>query len=240
MSHSTDIAVLAASIGDPGRARMLDALMADRALTAKELAYVAHLSASTASAHLARLVDCGLVVVAAQGRHRYFRLAGPQAARLLEELGGLAAAGEGTRRRPQTCRDPELRRARTCYDHLAGRLGVALAEAVVGREALREPCDHVRPTAAGTARLRALGLGAVETGGLPPGRTCLDWSERRPHLGGALGRALLARLEELGWLARAARGRALVPTTAGARELTARFDLDPELLQAADARYAPA
>ncbi|MGG5820966.1 ArsR/SmtB family transcription factor [Falsiroseomonas sp. HW251] len=208
------LAATAALIGDPARAAMLAALLDGRALSAGELAAAAGITPQTASAHLARLSAAGLVSVARQGRHRYHRLASPVVAGLIEGLLELSAAPRPVATGP---RDAALRRARTCYDHLAGRLGVAIADALVagGRIELGEEGGAV--TEAGAAWLAGFGiaLDPAPARGRVWCRPCLDWSERRPHLAGRLGAALCARCFELGWVRRKATGRALEITPAG-------------------------
>jgi DNA-binding transcriptional ArsR family regulator len=227
-----DIAEIGALVGDHARARMLGALMGGRALTATELAATADVSASTASAHLARLTSRRLLRRTAQGRHRYFALASPKVAAMLETLLVIAAQPEGTgRRQPRI--DPQLREARTCYDHLAGRLGVELADALVARAAIRLEQDAGEITPAGAEFLVSVGvkLRHAAHSSRPLCRPCMDWTERRPHIAGALGAALLDRFIALGWLRRAAEGRAVIVTSAGQRGLAARLSLrtNPEV-----------
>lgn len=223
--HSRDaVPRIAAAIGEPARARMLYALLDDRARTATELAMVGGVNPSTASAHLARLKDAHLVRMAVQGKHRYYRLDGPDVAGVLERLSVLAG-GKRTEFVPNT--PNALRSARTCYDHLAGTLGVALfdrLEATGCIEAARAE-DERELTAKGARALEALG---VDVDGARASRrrfafACLDWSERRPHLGGALGAAFLAAALKRRWVARVRESRAVAVTTLGARELAGRF-----------------
>lgn len=219
MTTGADIAEIAALVGDPGRANMLDALMDGRALTATELAHAAGVSAATASGHLARMTQGGLLAAVSQGRCRYFRLASPQVARMLESIALVAGPPPPCRR--ATPRVPvALREARTCYDHLAGRLGVALADALVARGAVVLTEEAGEVTESGRALLQSFGISGVDE----PRRTrrlycrpCLDWSERRPHLAGVLGAALLNRALALGWLVRQNGGRAVDITVKGRR-----------------------
>ncbi|WP_237216375.1 helix-turn-helix domain-containing protein [Falsiroseomonas oryziterrae] len=221
------LAGIAALIGDPARAAMLAALLDGRALSAGELAEAAGVTPQTASAHLAKLTAAGLLGAAKQGRHRYHRLASPAVARLIEGLLELSVA---PRRVVTGPRDAALRRARTCYDHLAGRLGVALADALAVRGAIELTDEGGAVTESGTGFLAGIGI-------TPPARSrvwcrpCLDWSERRPHLAGALGAALCTRCFELGWVRRQAGGRALDITPAGWRGLADVFGVMPERLQ---------
>ena len=203
MKDGPNIVGIAALIGDHARAEVLTALMADRALTATELAAVGGVTKQTISAHLAKLLAAKLIVVERRGRHRYFRLADRDVAQLLESLMGVAFR-TGALRHRLSPREPALRRARVCYDHLAGELGVAIHERLVARRALARAGDGLALTAAGRRLVDRLG---VDSAGLATGRrkfgyACMDWSERRHHLGGALGAALLARMIELGWVRR--------------------------------------
>lgn len=206
----------AAALGEPARLAMLAALMDGRALTAGELARAAGVAASTASGHLSLLLEAGLLAVERQGRHRYHRLASPEVARVLEGLMALSSA----RTRPVTRTGPRaaaMREARTCYDHLAGRLAVGIADSLVARGHLELSADGGRLTASGEAVMGRLGVSVGAGGSRPFCRPCLDWSERRPHVAGALGAALCGRCLELGWVRRVAGSRALSITPAGER-----------------------
>jgi DNA-binding transcriptional ArsR family regulator len=190
-----DLAGVAALLADPARAAMLDRLLAGRALSAGELARGAGVTAPTASAHLRRLLDGGLVAVEAQGRHRYYRLAGPPVAEAVEALARLARPLP-VRSLRQSQRAEALRFARTCYDHLAGVVGVAAAAALERDGALRPAGGRdYELTAAGERLLGGLGVdvAAVARRRRAFARRCLDWTERAPHLSGALGAALLER-----------------------------------------------
>jgi DNA-binding transcriptional ArsR family regulator len=203
---NADVASVGALLAEPARAKVLLALGDGRSLPASMLASEAGVAPSTASHHLARLVDGGLLTVASRGRHRYYALAGPHVAELLEAVARVAPTQPVTSLRAGT-RAHALRYARHCYDHLAGRLGVALAEAlVVGRD------DDLEVTAAGANRLAAIG---VEVRAGESARACLDWTEQRHHVAGHLGRALLLRLLALDWLQRSPGTRALRLTDAG-------------------------
>jgi DNA-binding transcriptional ArsR family regulator len=203
---NADLASVGALLAEPARARVLLALGDGRSLPATVLASEAGVAASTASHHLARLVDGGLLTVASRGRHRYYALAGPQVAELLEAVARVAPAEPVTSLRSGT-RAHALRYARHCYDHLAGRLGVAVADALA---VVRD--DDLAVTAAGAAKLAAVG---VETHAGESARACLDWTEQRHHMAGRLGRTLLQRLLELEWLQRGAGTRALRLTAVG-------------------------
>jgi len=212
MSDSLQLAKTAALLGDPARANIMAALMDGRALTAKELAFAAHVSPQTTSGHLGKLTEAGLLTPEKQGRHRYFRLSSPLVGQMLESI--LAVAGQ-TASKPTTWRGGEaLRNARTCYDHLAGRLGVALADSLVSRGHLALSADGGEVTDSGHHFLCTFGAEPV------PGkrvfcRPCLDWSERRPHIAGRLGAALATRCFTLGWVARQRDTRAVTITPAG-------------------------
>ncbi len=222
---SLNLAEIGQLVGDPARAAMLQALMGGRALTAGELAFQAGVAASTASGHLAKMTATGLLAPAKQGRHRYFRLASPEVARMLEGIQLVAALHAPPRRRPASRADEALRLARTCYDHLAGRLGVALSDALTagGQVELSEEGGQV--TASGETFLAELGLDleAARARHRAFCRPCLDWSERRPHLAGALGAALAERFLAAGWLRRQRDSRAVTITPAGALLLRQRF-----------------
>jgi len=215
MPSTAAFAETAALVGDPARAAMLTALMDGRALTAAELAGTAGITPQTASGHLARLTAAGLLSVAKQGRHRYHRLATPSVARMLE---GIMAVAEVAAPRPVRTgpRDAQMRDARTCYDHLAGRLAVALADSMAARGLLELSPDGGAVTPAGESFFESLGI-ALALPGPRFCRPCLDWSERRPHIAGRLGAALCTRCFDLGWVRRREGGRALLVTPEGRR-----------------------
>lgn len=226
MKYGPDIAYVAATIGDPARANMLSALIEGRALTASELAQQAGIGKPTASAHLARLLDADLIAVERQGRHRYYRLADERVAALLESL--MSFASELVPKRVRTGpREPALRRARVCYDHLAGDVGVALFDALVRNGDLVLRGDGPELTVEGEARMIAFGLDleALRRLRRPLCRSCLDWSARRSHLAGALGAAILQRLFDLGWARRVEGTRVVAFTPRGERALKERFGL---------------
>ena len=182
MSDVTDLAVIAALLGDPTRAAMLQALMDGRALTAKELAFAAHVSPQTASGHLARLTEARLLSVAAQGRHRYFRLAWPAVAEMVEAIMAVASQTRPEPRRTAWKGGEALRTARTCYDHIAGRLGVAIADRLIACEHVVLTADGGEVTEAGLGFLGELRgrAGARQAGVLPP----LPGLERAPAASG--------------------------------------------------------
>lgn len=222
------VAAVAVLIGDPARANILLALMGGQALTATELAGHAGVMPQTASGHLAKLTDAGVLSVEKQGRHRYFRIASAKVAKALEALMVVAADGP-KRHRPPGPKDAALRLARTCYDHIAGRLGVALADALAVHGHVVSGEGAVGVTATGQALLHGFGVDLAASGrSRPLCRTCLDWSERRPHLAGRLGAALLIRADDLGWIARVPGSRALALTAAGRRGFVETFGLPPD------------
>jgi len=220
MKEGPDISIIAALIGNPASANMLMALMAGPALTATELAQEAGLMLSTASGHLAKLDNAGLVAVERQGRHRYFRLADADVASALEGLIPLAARAGHTRVRTGP-RDPELRQARSCYDHLAGDLAVRMFDRFVERRLLAGGGDALRVTASGRRFFAKAGIDvdALERGRRALCRPCLDWSERRSHLGGALGGAIFDRIIAQGWAACEARTRIVRFSAGGERKM---------------------
>jgi len=201
VKEGPNIAAIGAMVGDPARANMLTALLNGAALTASELALEAGVTKQTASSHLNKLVDGGLVAVEAQGRHRYYRLADADVAGLLETLMGVAARAKALRTRPGP-KEPALRRARLCYDHLAGDLGVALFDAFIKNKwMIPGPEKTFALTKLGRVKVQTFGvdLEDLENGARPLCRACLDWSVRRNHLAGALGAAVLDQVFERGW-----------------------------------------
>ena len=223
MTDGPYIAEAASLIGDPARANMLAALVGGRAMTATELGLAAGVAASTASGHLSKLLDGNLVSVTSTGRHRYFRLASPGVARVLEDLMALAADGP-PRHRPKSRCDDAMARARTCYDHLAGKLGVALADSLAAREHVVLSDEGGLITNAGREFLSGFG---VRLEGWKKRRAfcrpCLDWSERRWHIGGAVGAAIADRCFALGWTERHKDSRAITVTAAGERAFDELF-----------------
>ena len=224
MKEGPDIAQVGALIGDPARANMLSALMGGKALTASELATAAGITQQTASAHLARLEAGGLLVQRKQGRHRYFALADDEVGLLLEGLMGFAANRGFLRTRPGP-RDPELRKARVCYNHLAGDFGVRMLDRLLADGNMTLDGDEIALTASGESRMAALGidLAPLQAQRRPLCRTCLDWSERRSHLAGALGEALLTRFIEIGWAKREVGSRVIRFTPPGEKAFLAAF-----------------
>ncbi|MQY30648.1 hypothetical protein NRB56_62500 [Nocardia sp. RB56] len=234
-----DIAAVGTLLADPTRARVLAALADGRALPASVLAAEAGVAASTASEHLSRLVGGGLLVVERSGRHRYYRLASPEVAAAVEAMAVLAP-DRPVRSLRESTRAAALRRARSCYDHLAGRLGVAVTAALLSRQALvrtdglagneRSEGDPISapmsehpyrlgPNAEPVFADLGIDLAGARGGRRPLLRFCVDWSEQRHHLSGALGAAMLTRMESAGWVARQDSRRALRLTDRGADEL---------------------
>jgi DNA-binding transcriptional ArsR family regulator len=221
-------AEVAALVGNPARANMLTALLDGRALTAAELAYAGRVAPQTASEHLAKLTEGRLLALAKQGRHSYFRLASPLIGQMLESVMAVAANGPA-RYQPRWHAGDALRNARTCYDHLAGRLGVALADALVERNhiALSEDGGIVTPEGAEFFLGFAVDISAKSPSRRPFCRPCLDWSERRAHLAGAVGAALAARCFELGWVTRIRDTRAVLVSDKGKRGFSKTFAITP-------------
>ena len=224
MIADADIATPAALLGDPTRSAFMLALSEGEPLPPSELARRAGVTASTASIQLAKLVSGGLVTVERHGRHRYYSLAEPAIAAAIESLAAIAPPRPASSLR-QARIGNELRAARTCYDHLAGALGVALLEALLAGRLLSE---ELEPTPLGARRLAQLGIdvAALARGRRVLARRCLDWSERRDHLAGALGAALASRFFELEWLERLQTSRAIRVTPTGRRGLAAEFGLE--------------
>ncbi|HWE88445.1 MAG TPA: metalloregulator ArsR/SmtB family transcription factor [Pseudonocardiaceae bacterium] len=243
MVGDVDLSGIGALLADRTRCRVLMALSDRRALPASVLADEAGVTRSTASAHLGKLTDAGLLRVETHGRHRYYRLAGPQVGQLLETMAGLAPAAPVRSLRDGT-RAAQLRTARTCYDHLAGRLGVSIMTSMIrrgqlaGGDGIFHPAeaehDQVSAygrdvdyelTAAGWTFLNELGI-VVPQGKRSLIRYCVDWSEQRHHLAGRLGRAVLDRFLDAGWIRRRPTGRGVVITPRGWAVLADEFEID--------------
>lgn len=231
MASQSLFAEVAALSGDPARASMLHALMDGRALTATELARAAGITPQSASSHLARMTAVGLLAVERQGRHRYHRLATASVARMMESIMQVASDLDPDRKRLTVgSRDAALRKARTCYDHFAGQLGVALADALVEQSRVELTSDAGILTETGVIFLGEIGIDTgpmlargTKRSGRVLCRPCLDWSERRPHLAGSLGAALCAHSMEQGWTRRIAGTRAIHVTPKGERVLREMF-----------------
>jgi len=225
MKHGPNVARIACLLGDPARSEVLTALLAGRALTATELSEIARVTKQTMSAHLAQLLAGGLVLVDQQGRHRYFRLANEDVAQLLESLMGVAFRTGCTRLLPGP-REPALRNARVCYDHLAGERAVAAFEAMLRIKAFEPAADGLGLSPRGRQWFSSLGIDIAAAARQRRAfcRPCMDWSERRQHLAGALGAALLARLFALGWAKRDRRSRVVAFTPRGDRAFAELLD----------------
>lgn len=222
MIEGAQLAQIAAVIGERGRAQILLALLSGRALTATELADAADVTRPTASSHLARLQRARLVAMEKQGRHRYFRIATDETAQLLESMLGAMSSASSVEVGPK---DPALRKARICYDHLAGEFGVMVYAALEQRAALHWTHGELTLTQTGWGLLEPLGIhsAALPRTRRPMCRACIDWSERRHHLAGAVGAALMSRILELKWASRLPDSRALQFSAKGERMLKKAF-----------------
>jgi DNA-binding transcriptional ArsR family regulator len=213
---------VAALIGDRARGEMLSALVSGRALTAKELAYVAKITPQTTSEHLSKLVEAGILTFNTRGRFRYFRLASAAVNQMLEGIMTVAAL-----KRVPPIRDHALARARICYDHLAGELGVAIADSLIRSEHLVLSLDGGEITESGELFLSKLEIDVARSRRRRRAfcRPCLDWSERRYHIAGAIGAAIAERCFEMKWIKRVDESRALFITPTGEKELFATFGI---------------
>ena len=228
MKEGPDISHVAAAIGDPTRARMLLALLQIPAMTAGELASEAGVAAQTASGHLRRLTDAGLLTVVSQGRHRYFKLADDEAAGLIETMLGFSARVGHLRTRPGP-RDAEMRRVRTCYDHLAGEIAVGLFSRLGALGAFVHRDGALGLTSIGLEQFATIGIdpSALQKGRAAGCRACLDWSERRHHLGGRAGALLLQYALDEHWIKRG--GRRVELTSAGEVGFSRLFACNPTM-----------
>ncbi|RWP80970.1 MAG: ArsR family transcriptional regulator [Mesorhizobium sp.] len=209
MREGPDIARIASLVGDPARANMLNALMGGTALTASELALEAGVSLPTASSHLGKLMEGGLLTVASQGRHRYYGLAGPQVAGMIEAITGVAEAVGPRRVRPGP-RDGAMRVARVCYDHLAGEQAVAMLDRLVAKNVLVRDEQEIRLGPSAASHFAAIGIDVYTKPRRPVCRACLDWSVRRSHLAGTLGAAILEKILAEKWARREKDSRAVI------------------------------
>jgi DNA-binding transcriptional ArsR family regulator len=214
MREGPDIARIASLVGDPARANMLTAMMGGTALTASELALEAGVSLPTASSHLSKLMDGGLLTLASQGRHRYYGLASPQVAGMIEAIIGVAAAVGPQRVRPGP-RDAAMRVARVCYDHLAGERAVAMLDHLVDRKVLLRDDREIWLAPSAASHFSALGINVEAKARRPVCRACLDWSVRRSHLAGTLGAAILDKILSERWARREKDSRAVVFSPTG-------------------------
>lgn len=232
MVATANMVEVAALVGDTARATMLGALMGGQALTATELAFHARISRPTASEHLIRLLNARLIAVTPSGRFRYYRIASPLVAQMLESMISVAALELPPRHRPRSARDDALCRARSCYDHMAGRLGVAVADALVARGFVHLSQDGGAVTDTGRHFLCEFGVQLETARGSKRifCRACLDWSERRYHIAGLVGAALQRRFLELGWVTKIRETRALTITDSGKAGLRERFAIDLDVM----------
>jgi len=220
------IAEIAGLVGEPARATMLSALLDGRALTATELAYAARVTPQTASTHLAKLAEAGLVAPIRDGRYRYFRLASPRVAQMLDGIMAVALENR-PRYRPLSRQARELSAARICYDHLAGRLSVDLTDSLITHEYIVVGDEVAEITRAGTRFLTEFGIdpSALSSKRRHFCRLCIDWTERRPHIAGAVGAALTKRFFDLGWTERMKYGGAVIVTASGRRGFLETFGI---------------
>ncbi|TIT23167.1 MAG: winged helix-turn-helix transcriptional regulator [Mesorhizobium sp.] len=222
MREGPDIARIASLVGDPARANMLSALMGGTALTASELALEAGVSLPTASSHLSKLMEGGLLTLASQGRHRYYGLAGPQVAGMIEAITGVAAAVGPQRVRPGP-RDAAMRVARVCYDHLAGEQAVAMLDRLVARQVLLRDDEEIQLGPSADSHFAAIGIDVHTKARRPVCRACLDWSVRRSHLAGTLGAAILDKILAEKWARREKDSRAVIFSPIGKQAFEKTF-----------------
>ncbi|MER8832714.1 winged helix-turn-helix domain-containing protein [Mesorhizobium sp. M0909] len=222
MREGPDIARIASLVGDPARANMLSALMGGTALTASELALEAGVSLPTASSHLSKLMEGGLLTLASQGRHRYYGLAGLQVAGMVEAITGVAAAVGPQRVRPGP-RDAAMRVARVCYDHLAGDQAVAMLDRLVARQVLLRNDEEIRLGPSAASHFAAIGIDVEGKARRPVCRACLDWSVRRSHLAGTLGAAILDKILAEKWARREKDSRAVIFSPTGKQAFEKTF-----------------
>jgi DNA-binding transcriptional ArsR family regulator len=234
------IAEIAALVGDPTRATLVSALLDGRALTASELAVAARITPQTASTHLAKLTEASLLSMVRRGRHRYFRLASPAVADMIDGIVAVALQ-KRPRYRPLSHRARALSAARICYDHLAGRLSVDVTDAFVAREYVMLDDEAAEITAAGTRFLTRFGIAlpTPRSTGRQFCRLCLDWTERRPHIAGAVGAAITRRYFELGWMERTKSSHAVIVTPVGRRGFRKTFGIDASEPGAGRERSSP-
>lgn len=227
MSTYPDLASVALLIADPARARMLSALLGDIALPAGELARLAKITPQTASTHLAKLVEGNLLSMTALGRHRYFRLRDKDVAQALESL-ALIARPARVASLNDSLQRTAIQRARTCYDHLAGALGVELTQALINNGYIQYHGEAYEVTRTGETWFNSFGIDCLELQQRRRtfARSCLDWSERKPHLAGRLGAAILRRLLELKWILNVRGSRTVKVTDLGRQHFNTEFGLD--------------
>jgi DNA-binding transcriptional ArsR family regulator len=240
MVAATNLVEVAALVGDSARATMLSALMDGHSLTAKELAYCANISRSTASGHLSKLVTARLLTVTRNRRFSYYRLASALVATMLESIGVVATIGVPPCRQPRLANDKALRFARSCYDHLAGQVGVAVTDSLVAMGHIVLTDEGGEVTSSGDRFLSAFGADLTPRTRRLFCQPCLDWSERRYHLKGLVAARILDRLLKLGWLKPVSDSRALQLTSSGKAGLAEIFkiDIDNDGMQAGGNRFA--
>lgn len=220
-----DIAYVASLIGEPARAKMLSALMGGQALTATELSLEAQITAQTASTHLAKLVEGSLITVRKQGRHKYFQLSGHAVAQLLEQMSNLSVQTTSRKFGPA---DPQLKKSRVCYDHLAGEIAVALYDSLVSANYLIDRGCETILTDSGRNLFQKLGIDAADfsQSNRPFCRSCLDWSERTNHLAGHLGQWILNDILSCGWAEKIPDSRAVIFTDSGLQSMSRHYQVD--------------
>lgn len=238
MKDGPNIVGIAALIGDHARAEVLTTLMSGQAFTATELADLANVTKQTMSSHLAKLTEANLIAATSQGRHRYFRIANEDIAHLLETLMGVAFKTGAVRLRSSP-REPALRKARICYDHLAGELGVLVHDSLLAKQAFKISTDGLELTEAGRQLFSQLGIYTekMPSQGRAFCRSCLDWSERRDHLAGKLGSCLLSRILEMGWAKRAPGTRVIAFSETGEKILRSLFTMEESPSPCADIQH---
>jgi DNA-binding transcriptional ArsR family regulator len=229
------IAEIAALVGDPARATMVSTLLDGRALTASELARAARVTPQTASTHLAKLTEAGLLRVVPSGRHRHFRLASAAVADMIDGIVAVALA-QRPRYRPLSRQSRALSAARICYDHLAGRLSVDLTDSLVAREYIVLDAEAAEITTAGARFFADFGIGLPRSSRRRHCRLCLDWTERRPPIAGAIGAAITRRCFDLGWMERVTGSHAVIVTPSGRRGFRQRFGVETSALAEAGTR----
>ncbi|HEX3423041.1 MAG TPA: winged helix-turn-helix domain-containing protein [Sphingomicrobium sp.] len=215
MVSTAAVAEIGSLLGDPARVNMMVALLDGRAWTARELADAAGVSPQTASSHLGKLVAAELVKLDRQGRHHYHRLASSETARLLEQMHLAGAAAR--RSRVSGPKDLQMRELRSCYDHLAGRIAVEISDRILDENDSVAGAAQLSPEGVSLLKRIGIELDQLRSGRRAVCRVCLDWSERRPHVAGAVGAAILSRLKILGWVKTRPSGRSLILTAAGER-----------------------
>jgi DNA-binding transcriptional ArsR family regulator len=227
MNAPVSLARVAGLIGDPARSDMLLALLTGQALTAGELSIIAGVSAQNASGHLQKLLEGRLVSIEAQGRHRYYRLSSPEVANALESLAAVSA--NRTFRRDELPQLAHIRFCRTCYDHMAGKVAVQITSSLVEKDFIQESGRDFMITAIGEDFFQSWGIGvrSLHAQRRRLARRCLDWTERKPHISGALGAAILQRCKDLRWIAPIRGSRAMRLTTLGEEKMSKQFGLAP-------------